>query len=76
MVMPLVGDNPNPKDLKNWLPYPYVGLLSLALAGIYWLCMFEAGPRLFSYHLIPEETKLDDGLVITQWSKIYNNRFG
>lgn len=69
MIMPLTDKNPNPKGMENWPPYPYVGLFSLLLAALYWLCMFQIGPKYFRYQISAEKVKLNDGLVITQWNK-------
>lgn len=70
IVVPLLEMGPNPKGLEHWIPFPYLGLLCLALCGLYWFCMFVAGPRFFRYALVAEESEQSDGLVVKRWLKV------
>lgn len=71
IVIPLLGANPNPVGLESWISYPYLGLFCISLCVLYWAFMFQVGPRLGGYELVPEEIKHDDGLVVKEWVKIY-----
>lgn len=71
IILPLVGGNPNPASMQNWIPYTYLGLLTLFFGFLYWLGMFKIGPRLGKYTLELEKREQDDGLVVKKWIKVY-----
>lgn len=74
-ITPLVGGNPNPPGTETWISYPLLGLFSLFLCGVYWFCMFKAGPRLFHYQLVMEEKQQKDNLKIKTWTKVYDSGY-
>lgn len=74
-ITPLVGGNPNPPGTESWISYPWLGLLSLFLCGVYWLWMFKLGPYFFHYHLVMEESQQKDSLSIKIWKKAYAPRY-
>lgn len=73
IILPLVGDNPNPASMQNWIPYTYLGLLSLFVSFLYWLFMFVLGPMWGKYELHVEKQEQKDGLIVKRWYKIYRN---
>lgn len=75
IIIPLVGSNPNPKGLENWIPYPYLGLMCLLACVFYWFCMFIAGPKISGYSLVAEEVQQGDGLVVKKWLKVYGGYY-
>lgn len=74
VITPLVGKNPNPPGMENWIPYTYLGLFCLMLCMLYWFCMFVAGPYFGGYYLVPEESQHEDGLVVKKWVKVHMGR--
>ncbi|GEQ70296.1 hypothetical protein JCM33374_g3972 [Metschnikowia sp. JCM 33374] len=69
IIMPLTSSHPNPPGMETWIPYTYLGLLSLFLCFTYWLFMFVIGPFLGKYTLFAEEFQQEDGLVVKKWVK-------
>lgn len=72
----LAKGNPNPQNLQNWPPYPYVALGLLGTFAGYWLLMFRLKPWFFGYSIFPEHEVLRDGLVIKRWVKLYGQYSG
>lgn len=73
IILPLVGGNPNPKSMQNWIPYTYLGLLTLFVSFLYWLCMFVVGPYYGDYTLQLEIKEQADGLLVKHWYKVYRH---
>lgn len=71
IILPLVGGNPNPESMQNWIPYTYLGLLCLFLCFLYWLFMFVLGPLWGKYSLQVEVHQQPDGLIVKHWYKVY-----
>lgn len=71
IMVPILGESPNPPGLESWVPYPYLGLCCMSLCALYWAFMFKVGPYLGEYELTSELIKQDDGLVIKEWVKVY-----
>lgn len=69
IILPLTNSQPNPTGMENWIPFTYLGLLSLFLCFVYWLIMFVIGPYLGEYTLLVEESRQEDGLVVKKWVK-------
>lgn len=68
-ITPLIGGNPNPPGMKNWIPYTWLGLFCLFLCMVYWAVMFFIRPFIGGYSLVQTEVEQEDGLKVKTWNK-------
>lgn len=70
LVAPFIGN----QSLNKIGILPAYQVTSLALIGIcifYWFIKYYSLPKIFKYELFPKVLVLDDGLVVTEWTKTY-----
>lgn len=68
-ITPLLGDNPNPTGMEDWIPYTYLGLFCVFLCVAYWAGMFLIKPFFGGYTLVPLVLQHEDGLKVKEWHR-------